>query len=503
MINTKQRVAKSAFLRPYYALPIIFIFLAIRNWPVFLLTDMYDGMSFKMEIVRGGLTQESFKAYAEEFVLKAFNQHFIPLWFLFFYALSTITDNNPLALGLLSFGAAAALLYLMFQLLATGLAFNGRKTTAAAGLVTLLFSSTVFFLEMIAWKWMLSLLLSSTFFYLCLFILLKEKRSVGWKWVYGIAMIMSIWTFGLGWVWAWGLVLFLLFQRAKKSWLLPLTIIIALIGTLLAVLLNKDTVGSVNAWAFISAIPSALVIITANIFLSLIGVFRFMDVGLTNVSSVLGVSLLLVLGTHYLSRYKKGLFDTKDALICSLLIVYVATIALSLLRVIPAGNVAEGQVNIDNYIFGNRYLFAYAIPLTLAIGMAVMPYLVRLSRLSLLIMLCGAVVLGFVMQGIYPKTEPIITNKNRDAFYKLTPGALDRVHHQQLVLPDLTSDLLFKGGVINLSDAIYIRKSSLSRLPSFKAPNELSLEECAKLKSDQFVTTWLNIYSSSKWCANI
>lgn len=61
---------------------------------------------------------------------------------------------------------------------------------------------------------------------------------------------------------------------------------------------------------------------------------------------------------------------------------------------------------------------------------------------------------------MYPSVEPVLTTKSRNNFYYLTPPAVKEAANNNLVLPDLSSDLLFKGGNINISTAINIRNES-------------------------------------------
>lgn len=485
------------FSNPKYTFAFFLVFLTIRNWPVFLLSDMYDGMSFKMRIVSDGISISSFREYASEFVLKSFNQHFIPLWFLFFYGLSVVTDNQPWVLGLLSFAAVALLLFFMFRILLS-FSIPSKKKVAVALFVTLLFSSTIFFLEIIAWKWMLSLLISSTAFYGAVFIVLQKKHSTKLKLAYFLTLLVSTWTFGLGWIWVWGLVVFFLLNKSTKSPLFPITLTVALVGTALVGFTSLSSANDTNIFSIVLAIPSATVMITANILLNLSGVFRFTNLSHNYISTVLGVTILITLGFYYFRRHRSNLFDTKDALVCALLVTYVASIALSLTRVIPASGLMS-STDLASYVFGNRYLFTYAVPLALAIGLIGLPYLAKLTEFSLAVLIFAALILGFILQANYPKIEPVITNQARNDFYRLTPTALNEANRAHLVLPNTSSDLLFKGGIVELSDAIYIRKSAFDAEPAFKPTHTLTPEECAAIKNNETVRRWLNIYND-QWC---
>ncbi len=237
----KNRSYISWATKPYLLIVGFLLFLLVRNWPVFLLWDVNDGFFLKTAIVSHGFGIEGFKDYVHSTVLHSFNGHFKPLWLLCFLGIVYFFDSNPWALGILSFGFAAILLYLLFRICHH---FFGNRTNGYVYslMVALAFSSTAYFLEIIAWKWMLCLLMSSVFFCVSLLILLEKKESLKWLIIYTLALLSCFWTFGTGWVLGWGLVLFLILSGYKlRNRFVLVTIVASILGTVLTLLVNQNS----------------------------------------------------------------------------------------------------------------------------------------------------------------------------------------------------------------------------------------------------------------------
>lgn len=480
--------------RPYILILVFFVFLLLRNFSAFTLVDTYDGAIVKIDIIKNGTGIEGFKDYLHNYVFTTYSQHFLPVWFLIFYGISVIADSNPVVMGALSFGVTSCILFLIYRIV---LHFNQRKSIVYGLFATLLFSSSLFFLEMISWKWMLCLLLSVCLALLCFFIILVKAQKSWWRYAYVLSLAGSVWTFGTSWVVAWGLFIFLLLKRDKNRLILP-TLVTALLSTFFAWWLNRADIGVLNIASVIVNLPSLAVMITANIVLQLIGVFRFTALNNIYVSSVLGITSIAALSSHFFARYRHKLFNEKDSLIASLLMVYLATIALGITRHVPPHGLRPAA-SLDGYVFGNRYLFAYSIPLFLALALSFSNTFDRLKNRLVLIIFTGAMVLGFIVQLAYPKIDPLITNPSRTRFYYTTPAAVSDAISHDLVLPNIDGDLLSAGQTIPLEEAIKVRKDSRSWGNRTKPVSQLYGKECSDLRKHHVIVDWLNLYNTD-WC---
>ncbi len=484
---------------PAALIPAFFIFLAARNWPVFLLADLRDGFYMKTAVVSDGFSLPGIKFYIKYHMLRPWNGHFIPLWFVVFFGLSYFFDSNPWAEGFLSFGFAAILLYLIFRIVYHF--FNQRPNGYLYSLmVALVFSSTGFFLEMIAWKWMTGLLMSSVFFCLALIILLEKNLTLKWQIVYTLALFSSFWTFGSAWVQAWGLLLFLFLSGRKwNERIVVLTAIIAFIGTALSIIANHNSIPALNPLFLITNLPAIFALAATNVLLLTVGVFRFGGLQEIYVSSVLGVTIIMALSFHFYSRYKEGRGLSKiDALVVSLLLTFLATIVLSLLRLTPANGITPTS-SPENYIIGGRYLFVYSIPLILALAIALGKRIAGLPRNLLYIFMLGALAYGVIIQATYRRVDPDISNTQRTEFYNLTLKALQAAEAKHLPLPELSGGLFVRGYEVNLSEAAKVRKDAYKYHPVFKDPHEISASECFSLRQDPTISRWLNLYNKN-WC---
>ena len=493
-------VSRYFIKKPFVMIGLFLSFLLLRNWRVFLLTDVYDGYIAKINLVAGGFNFENIKHYIKHVALKEYDQHFIPVWFALFFCLVYIVDSNPRVLGFLSFGFGACLLYLLFRI--TGY-FYGKKVNGNifSLAVALLFSSSLFFLETIAWKWQLGLLISSVTYLFCIVIILERKDSIIWRIIYSAALFTSIWTFGTSWLGAWGIVVFLLLrERNLKHNYLKLTIAIAVVGTLSQIIANTSSIHNINIVYFLANLPALLTLETANIFMLLSGVFRFTGTSQIYASDVLGVTVIAAVALRYGRMYISRRLTEKDAMVVSLLLVYVLLIALSLLRIMPKSGITP-NISLEGYIFGNRYLFIYSIPLFIAVVIGCGEYFIRLSKPVIYTFMIGIVALGIVTEIAYPGFDSFTTNESRNKFYNLTLDAVKDASSKKLVLPDLSGELFFQGPKtpLKLDHAVYIRDESYNYKLRFQDPATMTSQECKELHSDSLITTWLNLYNQS-WC---
>lgn len=491
----------SRLLKPYILIPLIFALLAIRNWPVFLLADLRDGLLVKLLMVEEGLGWQGFKHYAKHYALSSWVGHFKPVWFFTFFGIVYLFDSNPWVLGALSFGCAAVLLYLIFRIIAHFYG-NVKNGLLYAALVTLAFSSTSFFLETIAWKWMLCLLLCSTFFCLALVILLEKlesKLQLKWILLYVVAMFASAWSFGSGWMLCWGLVVYLvLCGRKLRDRLLIVTIVATILAMLPTFIVNSGSTPPINIPFLVVNIPSTMILGAVNVVLQTLGVFRFAFPQFIRFSSVLAVTVIVALTAYYFAQYKNKKLSRKDALVAGLLISYVGIIALSFLRLAPSSGFTPIS-SPENYIIGGRYLFIYSVPLLLALAIAVGGKIVKLPRYLLVIFMGGFLLYGISMQLGYSQIDPDVSNRHRTDFYNLTPKALEEARTKSIVLPNISGDLYWRTYQHKLDRVIKIRKDSSQYEPAFKEPAALSDQECKALKESKYINQWLNLYST-EWC---
>lgn len=482
----------------------IFIFLVLRNWPVFLLPDVYDGTLIKLQIVGEGFSRSGFSWYVHHFMLQPFNNAFQPVWFLLFYVLSWF-DTNPLLWGIVAFAVAASILFLIGKIV---LHFYAGKKAAwlYAGFCALVFSSSLFFLEVIAWKWMTLLLLSSAGF-LCCFYMVLEHNGQGWikKTLYAASLAICLWTFGTGWIMAWGLVLFTGLKRygGRKqtvSSYFIVSLVLTLVGAAVALLANRGETTSHNLLFFVVHAPAMLVLVAANGLGQLVGVFRFVNVDTTflDVSSVLGYALLLCIGYYFYGRLRARKLTDLDRAVLSLLVCYVLLVCVSLVRLMPPSGL-DPVTSFENYIIGNRYLFAFGLPLFLAVALLSGKAFLRLRNQQMIVAVLAALVLGVVTQTIYARTDPFIANNDRRTFYRLAIPALKVASDRHLPLPDTTGDVLFRGAVLPLHESVGIRKDSVRYHVTFKAPASLSARECRDLQDNVTLRQWLDSYNP-EWC---
>ncbi len=299
--------------RPFVMIGALFIFLVARDWPVFLLTDVYDGFIVKTSLVSNGFSFDNFVHFIRHTALSAYDQHFIPIWFIFFFFSVWLFDTNTWLLGVLSFGFAACLLYLLFRII--NFFYNDKPGGKLFSLLAILvFSGSVFFLETIAWKWQLVLLMASVFYLSSLLILLEKKSSIVWRLSYALLLLGAIWTFSVYWIGAWGLALFILLRnRTWKDNTLILTIFVALIGTLTQIIANTSSINHFNLIYIIANLPSILTLETANILMLDVGVFRFSSVAQTYASGTLAITVISLFIYKYYSVYKSKNFTERCA----------------------------------------------------------------------------------------------------------------------------------------------------------------------------------------------
>ncbi len=164
----------------------------------------------------------------------------------------------------------------------------------------------------------------------------------------------------------------------------------------------------------------------------------------------------------------------------------------------PAAGIGS-STDLENYIFGNRYLFIYSVPLFLAGAISFGDYVRRLSKPIVYILISGTLVFGILNMVVYPGFDSFISNKSRDKFYNMTDPAIKKASDNNFILPDLRSDLFFKNQKIELSRAINVKKDAPNYRLVFKSPNNLSSYECSRLKKDALVSEWLNLYNKD-WC---
>lgn len=491
----------SQLLKPYILIPLIFALLVIRNWPVFLLADLRDGLLVKLLMVEEGLGWQGFKHYAKHYALSSWVGHFKPVWFFTFFGTVYFFDSNPWVLGALSFGCAAVLLYLIFRIIAHFYG-NVKNGLLYAALVTLAFSSTSFFLETIAWKWMLCLLLCSTFFCLALVILLEKlesKLQLKWLLLYVAAMFASAWSFGSGWMLCWGLVVYLVLNgRKPKDLLLIVTTITTILAMLPTFIVNSGSTPPINIPFLLVNIPSTMILGAVNVVLQTLGVFRFAFPQFIRYSSVLAITVIIALVAYYLTRYRQKQLSQKDALAAGLLLSYVGIIALSFLRLAPSSGFTPIS-SPENYIIGGRYLFIYSVPLLLALAIAVGGKIVKLPRYLLIIFMSGFFLYGVSMQVGYSQVDPDVSNRQRTDFYNLTPKALEEARTKNIALPNISGDLYWRTYQHKLDRVIKIRKDSMQYGSKFKEPATLTDQECKTIHESEYVARWLNLYST-EWC---
>lgn len=491
------------FLATLALLAGIFVFLLVRNWDVFALPDIYDGSVVKLDIMEYGFTGNGLREYADEYIFTSFNNAFLPVWLGVYYGLSWF-DNNPVLLGFFSFAIASCIMLLIGRIVFYFYP-KPKQSWLYAVCCGLLFVGSLFFLEVIAWKWMASLLLSTAGFLLCLYLLLeKTSPSTRLKWLYAAVLLCSVWTFGTGWILAWALVLFLLLARSfvdgKRSPYLPISIGVATLGTICTFLVNVGTDQPFNLLFLLVHLPSMLVLITVNCILSIFGVFRFSGISdnLMGLSSIVGITVLGMLAYAFYQKLKTRKLSQKEALCLALLVGYCVLIAMSLFRLMPASGLTPTS-EFESYIFGNRYLFAFSVPLFLIAAILLGKPFLRLHKVQRLIVLVGVVSLGFGVQAIYATSDPAITDPKRKVFYDLTIPALQAAHNQGLSLPALQGDVLFKGAPIALPEAVFIRKDSPRYPVTFVSPDQLSADMCGKLHNNTTINIWLNTYNTN-WC---
>lgn len=272
----------------------------------------------------------------------------------------------------------------------------------------------------------------------------------------------------------------------------------AVVGTMCVALVNRNFEGPhLSLWLSSTNYLTSVSLITTNIILGLLGVFRFTGAQNLPVSNVFGLGMLLMAGYYFGYRFRRRQFTTRDALAAGMFVTYLVSIFLSLLRLpVPPDGV---PFDISSYLFGNRYLFSFAVPLILSFGVMIMPLLARAPKPYLYIAIATVCIYGFVLQANYSQIDKAITNPARAQFYDLTPAAIQQARQQQVTLPDLRSDLLFAGSQVPLHQAIYFRKVAQGPPLHFKDPAELSELECRQLLENQTLRTWLNIYQNG-WC---
>ncbi|HSX45311.1 MAG TPA: hypothetical protein VLF39_04390 [Candidatus Saccharimonadales bacterium] len=482
--------------RPIFWLPIFLVFLLVRNWQVFLLTDLHDGYGVKTFIVSSGLNYPGLKAYIHRYALQSYGGHFIPLWFAIFWLLIYLFDSNPYVLGLLSFAFAAWLLYLIYRLC---LHFfdSHRNGHLYALLAAMIFSSSGFFLEAIAWKWMLGLVISTAFFCQALLILLRQKHSKIWLAIYSILLLGSVWTFGTSWMLCWGLVIFLLLQRQKKlqNYLFS-TIAVSVVATITTLIANRHIVSHLNPVFILTNLPAVALMAAVNTLLQMFGVFRLGGVQHLYISSALAITILLALVVYYYDRHKHNNLSQKDQLVISLILAYLAIITLSLMRLMPVTGISPIS-SPENFIIGDRYMFVYSIPLFIALFVTAGKKMMNLPKLILYILIGGAIIYGVEIQINYSKIDPVIANHHRTEFYNLEPKALLEAQDQGLKLPDIDGDLF--GSTQRLSRSVKIRKDYAKYNPQFVSPKSLTTSNCLAIHKSKDLDNWLNLYSS-QWC---
>ncbi len=482
---------------------IIFAFLIVRNSQLFDVPDVFEGAIVRLQIVDFGFTVDGFAEYADMYVVHPYNNAFQPIWFLVFYGLTYIS-TSPLFWGAVSFVVAASMLFLLYKVVLHFCSYL-RYGKLYALFCMLLFSSTIFFLEMIAWKWMLALTLSSLTFLACLYLTLRrEQPGLFLRIIFGLSLLCCMWTFGTGWVMALGLSLFLLLKkyvvRDGPVPYLPIALCLTAVGVTTAFFANAGTVGGVNIPFVVMHAVAMSTMVAVNSVVSFIGAFRFTDISgeLMGVATVLGAVVIALTGYYFYNRLRTKKFNEKDALCLTLLIAYLILVSLSLVRLMPPTGL-EPTSEFDNYIFGGRYVFAFSLPLfiVLAIALAKLPGRLHLGQIAICIV--GALALGVAIQLVFARTDPFMTNPNRLAFYNATLPAIREASNRGITLPNISSDLLFRDLSLPLQHAVRIRKESIKYPLSFKSPEKMTPDQCYQVRTSKVISDWLDTYSQN-WC---
>jgi hypothetical protein len=480
-------------------------FLILRNWSVFLLPDINEGSIIKGQIVVHGFGAEGFGWYVDNYVLKPYNNAFQPVWFLIFYLLA-LFDNNPWITGMLSFSIASIVLFLIYKILAHlyGNLANSRMYAVGAALV---FSSTIFFLEIIAWKWMTLLLITTASFLFCFYSLLSDDTpSLVRRIAYPIILLAGIWSFGTGWALACGLVLFLILKKyfvaSSSSHYLASTVFIAALGTFIAYLANSDNVSGLNLFFIAVHLPAMAAVVATNCLIAFSGVFRFTSIDpiLFKYSALTGAAVTLAIALHFLPKLRRRRLTIREAAVLSFIFCYFAMLALSLMRIMPSAGLTPIS-SIENYAIGNRYLFVFSVPLFMALAASFGGYFFKLKREQVIIALTCVALLGIVTNFIYPKTDKSIPNNDRKVFYSKTIPALRAAEQNNIKLPNVTSDLLFTDFQLKLSDAVAIRKESVEYEVDIIMPEKMQKSDCEQIRKNPDIRTWLDSYNSN-YCVN-
>jgi hypothetical protein len=478
--------------KPFLLILLIFLFLLLRNNSVLTLTDVYDGFITKIRLLS---SENSIHSYIFKTMLTPYDQHFIPIWFLIILP-AYYFNAGPLLMGLVSFGVAATLLYLMFRIIyyftkdhANGLVYSA--------LVTLVFSSTIFFIEVIAWKWMLCLLISSVFTYLSILIVLEKKRGLRWTVLYTVSLFLSLWSFGTAWVGAWGIALFLILTRRYKDVYTLIAISTAIFGSIVAVIASNST-NNINFGYIAKNLLETLALVTGNLSMHLLGVARFTSVEHTYISSALTGAILSVLIVRITNLYRSNQLSEKSAFLATLATVYMVLIFLSVFRVMSQYG-TDQSASLDGYIFGNRYLFVYSIPLVLVLGILMREIVLKLPRNLLYVLIVGGIFSGILTNNYYSQSDTFMTNPDRSKFYEFTPEAIKEASINSITLPNIEGDLFFRNRETKLSDAVKFQKESQGIPVTFMDPTSLDSYQCSSLRDNSKISTWLDLYNKD-WC---
>ena len=477
---------------------IIFIFILARNHKQLFLVDLNDGVLAKIYLGQNGYNLDSIAGYLKNFALSNYNQHFIPAWFSVYFILC-LFDLNPIIVGIFACLIAAIFCYMLFEVV---ILYTKNRNYYLATFITITFMSTLMFTEILAWKWMLSLLISSTCFLLCLRLIndLKKQNIV----IFLLSLSTMVWCFSPSIILGWSLILYNFLhakKEGKKAISLPITSasIILLIATfVLAITGDQHT--TLNPLFILINTPSMLIITILSCIMSLLGIYKFTEIWIPfiNLSVVTGIVFMFVFLFEVIIKRNKLLPIKNYALIASMSLSYLAIVALVLFRLMPNSGISYAQ-DPTNYIVGNRYVFVFSIPLVLILVYPLDKLFNKLSRFTKLLMIVSMLILGCLISILYSKIDPIISNTNRYYFYTKTPSILKEVESKHLVLPNISSSVLYSGRNIELKDAIYYRNDSRNFSIDFVNPENMSLHECLSLKSNREVSSWLTSYSK-EWC---